>query len=481
MTAQPEDRRSTDAWSEAYDSDGEVRTLYEPLLAALDEVDIGALESDVAGWLDAAGVRFGSDRFSVCPIPRLLERDEWRALSAGLEQRARALSAFLTDAYTDREIVAAGIVPAAVIDGASGYEPELGDGRWPGTHAPLGVIGFDVVRDQTGELLVLEDNVRTPSGYSYAIAAREAVCAVLAREAPRALSVLPGLAPILEPVVGGLAATLGDAAAAVGAGDIEHGAIVVLTDGPSCAAFYEHAAAARWLDTPLVTAADLERRGEELWLRSGRHGPARPLAAVYRRTDEERLRDGNGEPTWVAELLLEPWLAGRLAIVNPFGAGVADDKLAHAYVEEMIRFYLGEEPVVRSVPTLDLGDPAMLEQVLDDLTSHVIKPRHGHGGHGVVVCEHAEPAELRRVESELREPDGGSGFIAQRTVPLSHHLTVVERELAERHIDLRPFAFATRDEVRIIPGGLTRVAGEAGSLVVNSSQDGGAKDTWVLP
>jgi uncharacterized circularly permuted ATP-grasp superfamily protein len=154
--------------------------------------------------------------------------------------------------------------------------------------------------------------------------------------------------------------------------------------------------------------------------------------------------------------------------------------LAHAYVEEMIRFYLGEEPLVRSVPTLDLGDPPTLECVLDELGAHVIKPRHGHGGRGVVVCDHAEPAELARLESVLRGPGAGAGFIAQRTVPLSRHVTVVGDELAERHIDLRPFAFATRDEVRIIPGGLTRVAWEAGSLVVNSSRDGGAKDTWVL-
>lgn len=481
MIVQRESRVWPTSWREAYHDDAAVRDLYAPLLAALDGVDMASLEADVTARLDAAKVRFGSEPFTVCPIPRLMSGEEWRRLAAGLKQRALALGAFVSDAYTDRAIVAAGLMPAAVIDDAAGYEAELGDGRWPESHTPLGVIGFDVVRDGTGELLVLEDNVRMPSGYAYATAAREAVCGALALAAPGALATAP--APILNPIVAGLAATLHDAAAAV-ASDPDD-LIVVLSDGPRGAAYYEHQQAARWLEAPLVTVADLVRRGEELWLRAGRcpGRGGRPLrvAAVYRRSDEERLRDKQGALTPVAEALLEPWLAGRLAIVNSFGAGVADDKLAHAYVEAMVRFYLGEEPLVRSVPTLDLGDAETRLQVLDDLRSHVIKPRHGHGGHGVVVGRHAEPSELQRVESELRTPESSAGLVAQRTVPLSSHVTIVDGQLAERHIDLRPFAFATRGEVRVTPGGLTRVALQDGSLVVNSSQDGGAKDTWVLP
>jgi uncharacterized circularly permuted ATP-grasp superfamily protein len=170
-----------------------------------------------------------------------------------------------------------------------------------------------------------------------------------------------------------------------------------------------------------------------------------------------------------------------LTIVNAFGTGVADDKLVHAYVEQMIRFYLAEEPLLRSVETLDLNDPVARRQVLDELHEHVVKPRHGHGGRGVVVCGHAAEADLRRVRRMLAEPDAGARYVAQRTVALSLHPTVIGGRLVDRHIDLRPFALATSDTISIAPGGLTRVARDAGSLVVNSSQSGGVKDTWVLP
>jgi carboxylate-amine ligase len=238
--------------------------------------------------------------------------------------------------------------------------------------------------------------------------------------------------------------------------------------------------AAGWLEAPLVTLDALERRGEELWLRAGHARPARRIDAVYRRTDAERLRDAHGVRTPVAELLLEPWLAGRLALVNAFGTGVADDKLVHGYVEQMIGFYLGEESLMPSVVPLDLNDATVLERVLADLRSYVIKPRHGHGGHGIVVCAHAAEADVREVEAALRATDAGAEYIAQQTVALSVHPTIVDGRLVDRHVDLRPYAFATRDEVDVVPGGLTRVAWDAGALVVNSSQDGGAKDTWVV-
>jgi uncharacterized circularly permuted ATP-grasp superfamily protein len=256
--------------------------------------------------------------------------------------------------------------------------------------------------------------------------------------------------------------------------------IVVLTEGAGASAFFEHAAAAHWLGAPLVTMEQLERRPDGLWLRAGAAGPARRIDAVYRRTDADSLRDEAGAPTAVAELLLEPWLSGQVGLVNAFGTGIADDKLAHAYVERMIEFYLKEEPLLPSVQTLDLNDPEVLEQVLGDLRAHVIKPRHGHGGHGVVVCAHATASDVRRVEASLREPDPGARFVAQPTVALSLLPTIIEGQLAQRHIDLRPFAFSTRDSVHVLPGGLTRVARAEGALVVNSSQEGGAKDTWVL-
>lgn len=469
----------TDGWSEAYEASGAPRPLYGPILRALQRVDLASLKAGAEQRMQASGATFSADPLGVCPIPRLIESSEWAALSAAVAQRARALSAFVLDAYGARAIVAAGIIPAAVIDGAEGYESEL-RGRWPAGPAALGVLGLDVVRDRDGELLALEDNTRTPSGFSYAVAARNAVAPTLFALAPALGSATPTPPPLQGRNVAALRATLRDAAAAV-AGDGAEASVVVLTDGCGSSALFEHATAARWLEAPLVTLEQLERRGDELWQRTAGACPARRIDAVYRRTDADSLRDERGQSTPVAELLMAPWLAGRLAIVNAFGTGVADDKLVHAYVEDMIGFYLGEEPLLRSVETLDLNDPVALKQVLGDLRGHVVKPRHGHGGHGVVVCAHAGDEDVQRVGAELRRPGAGAEYVAQRTVALSLHPTVVGNGLAQRHIDLRPFAFATREGVAVVPGGLTRFAWRAGALVVNSSQDGGAKDTWVLP
>ena len=474
--------RFTDGWDEAYAAPGRPRRAYGPLLRRLEGADPRALKADVTRRITAAGATFGSAPLGVCPIPRLIEGAEWEALEAGLVQRVRALSAFVEDAYGAREIVTAGILPLAAIDDSEGYEPEL-RGRWPNGAAPLGVAGLDVVRDRDGELLVLEDNLRTPSGFAYAVVTREAVAATLS--ALPTDQGMPSPMPLAPTVVAALRATLFDAAEVVrertGATRRGPPCVVVLTDGPASAAFFEHQAAARWLAAPLVTCSELERRGEELWIRGASTGEPCPIDAVYRRTDSDRLRDERGELTPAAELLLEPWLAGRLAVVNGFGTGVADDKLAHAYVERMIGFYLREEPLLRSVETLDLNDPAELERVLADIRGHVVKPRHGQGGHGVVVCAHASETDVARIEHELRQPGAGSRYVAQATLALSLLPTVVGERIEPRHIDLRPFAFATRDAISVIPGGLTRVAWNADALVVNSSQDGGAKDTWVLP
>jgi carboxylate-amine ligase len=200
------------------------------------------------------------------------------------------------------------------------------------------------------------------------------------------------------------------------------------------------------------------------------------IDVVYRRTNEDRVRDEHGALTSVAELLLEPWLAGRLGVVNAFGNGVGDDKLVHGHVEDFVRFYLDEEPLVRSVPTTPVADD--LEGVLARLESQVIKPRHSHGGHGVVIGHQAEPEELSELADELRA--AREGYIAQPTVTLSVAPTVVDGRLVPRHVDLRPFSFAGGAEVTLPPGGLSRVAFDAGEMIVNTSQNGGGKDTWVL-
>jgi len=233
--------------------------------------------------------------------------------------------------------------------------------------------------------------------------------------------------------------------------------------GPENSAWWEHRWLAELLDIPLVTPADLRTESFDV---------------IYRRTDEGRVRNENGELTWLAEALLEPVRDGRLGLVNSFGTGVGDDKLAHAYAEEMIRFYLGEEPLIRSVPTYDPGDDAVREEVLDRIDELVVKPRFGHGGRGVVVCAHASPEDRQSAAQMVRE--NPRSVVVQETITLSTHPTIVDGRLEPRHIDLRAFVYCGRGGERVLPGGLSRMALDEGALVVNSSQNGGAKDTWVL-
>jgi uncharacterized circularly permuted ATP-grasp superfamily protein len=338
-------------------------------------------------------------------------------------------------------------------------------GRLPALPA-IGVAGLDVVRDPDGRFLVLEDNLRTPSGFAYAAAAREALESEPLPEA--------SVRAFHEEAF----AALGRALRAATPEDGDPASAVVLTGGPESSAYYEHSQAAERLGIPLVTASDLEVRGGRLVRRVGRVSVV-GVDVVYRRCDEDRMHDEHGSPTVVGELLGEPWLAGRLGMVNAFGTGVADDKAIHAYVEEMIRFYLDEEPLVPSVRTLDLADEKHRREAFEQIDKLVVKPRDGQGGSGVVVCAHATREDVRRVMQEVeRDP---SAYVAQHTIALSQHPTLLaDGSMAPRHVDLRPFAFATGDGYFVPAGGLTRVALQEGSLVVNSSQNGGGKDTWVL-
>jgi uncharacterized circularly permuted ATP-grasp superfamily protein len=408
------------------------------------------------------GVTFGERSFAIDPLPRLITAAQWDKLAAGLAQRSRALNRFLLDAYGEQKAVQAGIVPTEVLHEAEGFEPDLMgrkiDHRWPAA-----VVGFDVVRDTDGEFLVLEDNVRTPSGYSYALAAREAVEETLPPGCPDRRAI--------DPLTYELLAGVMRAAAPEGVADPS---IVLLTDTPENVAYYEHTQAAARLGVPLAVPADLIAEGQRLQVRLP-GGEVRPVDVVYRRTDEDRVRDETGRLTEVAGKLLAPWLAGNIGLVNAFGNGVADDKLVHSHVEDFVRFYLGEEPLVRSVPTTEVAaDP---QAVISQLEELVVKPRHGHGGKGVVIGPHAEREDLDRLATELEK--NPERYISQPTVRLSRHPTVIDGCLEHRHVDLRAFAFAGED-VAMMPGGLSRVAFDEGALVVNSSQNGGGKDTWVV-
>jgi uncharacterized circularly permuted ATP-grasp superfamily protein len=402
----------------------------------------------------------GSRPFHVDPIPRVLEATEWGDLERGMRQRSRALNAFIADVYGDQKILRDGVVPRRVLDTAEHYEPLVQGIEAPGGHAP--VIGFDLVRGGHRQFAVLEENLRTPSGLAYGSAARRAVDATGPFEAP---SDRRDIAASFELLAGAIREASPD-----GRGDPS---AALLSDGPFNAAWFEHRELARRTRIPIVTREELDSRGGRLYAIQT-DGPPRELQVVYRRTDEDRLSDDSGRRTWIAEALLEPVRSGRLTVVNGLGAGIADDKLTHAYVHDMIRFYLDEQPELASVPTYDLGDPAVREDVLTRLDELVVKPRAAHGGTGVVIGRQASNEDRERVSRLVRaRPDG---FVAQETVPLSSHPTVCDGSLEPRHVDLRAFAI----DGGVAPGALTRVALKQGSLLVNTSQDGGGKDTWVL-
>jgi uncharacterized circularly permuted ATP-grasp superfamily protein len=431
--------------------------------------DLRKLSEAVARDTSRRGVSFesanGTQGFRIDPIPRVIDAAEWQVLSSGVAQRVKALELFVRDVYGERRIVRAGVVPGESIESAQHFEPQLsGMGEQVGSW--ITVAGLDVVRDSDGSFKVLEDNLRTPSGIAYAVATREVMDGHL--PPPAGLNVR-SLDNAFETLGEGLRAAAPPTAP-------EQPTVVLLSDGELNSAFYEHATIAAHLRIPLVSAEQLSVRRSRLFVQLP--DGERTVDVVYRRTDEDRLADDHGRPTAIAELLLEPVLKGTLACVNAFGTGVADDKLLHAYVEEMVRFYLGEEPILKSVPTYDPTQPGILEMVVERIDELVIKPRTGHGGNGVVIGPHAQKEDLDRTAAALRAAP--QRFIAQETVMLSRHPTVTDGQLELRHIDLRPFAISSIDRVQVLPGGLTRVAFERGALVVNSSQNGGSKDTWVL-
>jgi uncharacterized circularly permuted ATP-grasp superfamily protein len=456
-------RVPVDHFDEAYLPDGSPRPLYSPLLAALEERDLEGLRRQAEAEAERLGLSFGEEGgMAIDPVPRLIDGEEWEALERGLRQRARALNAFVLDAYGDRRIVSAGVVPGHVLETTAGYEPAM-RGLLDPAVPPAAVIGFDLVRDPSGAFLVLEDNLRMPSGASYAGAMRELSRPLIdSLDAPRPLE--------------GYAQKLAQALGSRGDRDEEPTA-AILSAGPGSGAWFEHEDLSRRTGVPIAVLDELETVDGRLHhsIEEGR----RPLDVVYRRLDEERLTDAGGDPTPVGEALLPALKAGTLRCANAFGTAVADDKLAHVYVERMVDFYLGERPMLRSVPGFDLCDEDVRREVLPRLEELVVKPRDGFGGHGVTLMPRvAREVRERTREAVEREP---GRFVAQEILPLSTHPTVCDGGLRPRHVDLRPFVVVGPDqEPEVMSGGLTRFAPGDGDMVVNSSRGGGCKDTWVM-
>ena len=430
------------------------RGAHEEASPDLGGVDLADLQARVGKALEERDVTFGGERFTIDPVPRAIPADEWATLERGLEQRVRALSLFVADVYGPRRIVEAGVIPERVIESADHYEPAMRGAPLP-AGGPIVVAGLDIVRNQSGRFMVLEDNVRTPSGLAYAVAAREAVDACLPQ--PQGRRDLSGAFDLLG-------------AALRAASDRPDPNVVLLSDGPDNSAWFEHRTIAEKLGIPLVGIFDLERRADGLY--ANVRDAWQRVDVLYRRTDNDRLE----EP--IGRALRDTCVDGSAAVVNSFGAGVADDKLTHVYVEAMIRFYLGEEPLIESVKSYDLADDHIRSVVLERLDEVVVKPRSASGGEGILIGPLASDDDRRRWAAAVCEDP--QSWVAQEPIRLSCHPTLVDGRLEARHVDLRAFVFLAGDEASVLPGGLTRVALERGSLIVNSSQGGGAKDTWVL-
>ncbi|SFO74074.1 Uncharacterized conserved protein, circularly permuted ATPgrasp superfamily [Geodermatophilus dictyosporus] len=443
---------------EALLPDGGDRPHAAAALAAVRAYGPGALAADVARAVAGLGMEHGpageAHLFTVDPVPRVLERAEWAEVAAGLTQRLRALEAFVADAHGPRESVRAGVVPAEVVDTNRYLAPGL-----PTPRRWIGMAGPDLVRGADGRLVVLEDNVRTPSLLAFALAARDLV-------APR-LGVEPGPVPVRAAARDAMVRMLAAAT------DLPDPVVAVLGDGPRSSVPWEIDRFGEMVGAPVVLPSQLTARGEDLLLPDGRR-----VDLLWRRTSEERLTGDDGRPNELGEVLLPALRAGTVTVVNAFGTGVADDKRTFPYVEDLVRFFLDEEPRLRSQPAYDLGDPAQCRAALDRLPELVLKPRSGSGGWGVLIGPRADAAQLERARAAVLAAPGE--WIAQEPVALSTHPTVVGGALVPRHVDYRPYAFCTGDGTTVLPGGLTRVSLTEGELVVNASQGGGAKDTWVV-
>jgi len=400
-------------------------------------------------------------------IPRIITGREWAQVSRGLQQRSRALNCFIHDVYNQQRILADGIVPADIVLDSPNFKAPC-VGMSPRYGAWAHICGSDLVRDQRGRFFVLEDNLRVPSGVSYMVENREITKRVLP-ELFENYSILP---------VDDYPLKLYETLAQLSPRQRRRPTVVVLTPGIYNSAYFEHAFLAQGMGAELVEGTDLFVDSDDCVYMRTVDGPAR-VDVVYRRIDEEFMDPEAFRADSVLGVpgLMRAWKQGNVAIANAPGAGVADDKVIYAYVPDMIRYYLGEKPLVNSVPTYLCMREKDRDYVLANLPKLVVKPANESGGYGIMVGPHSSKTTHREF-ARLIEKDPRN-YIAQPTLSLSTAPTYVDGQIEPRHLDLRPFILQGRD-CWVTPGGLTRVAMKKGSLVVNSSQGGGSKDTWVV-
>ena len=469
------------AYDEMYASDGDVRENYrgyaEWLRASSPEV-IARKRSEAEVAFHRVGITFavygedtGQERLIPFDIvPRIIPAHEWQRMADGLRQRVRALNAFLHDIYHDQEILKAGRIPAEQILKNSQFRHEMVGIAVP-EQIYAHIAGIDLVRADNGQqgadYYVLEDNLRTPSGVSYMLEGRKMMMRLFpelfARQAVAPVDHYPDL--------------LLNNLRSVAPRGVDNPTVVVLTPGQYNSAYFEHAFLAQQMRIELVDGNDMFVRSDTVFMRTTQG--SRRVDVIYRRIDDDFLdpRAFNKDSLLGVPGLFSAYRAGNVTLANAVGTGIADDKAIYVHVPEMIRFYCGEEPILSNVPTWELSKAEDLAYVLEHLPELVVKEVHGSGGYGMLVGPTATKAAISAFRDKIIAAP--SGYIAQPTLALSTCPTYVESGVAPRHIDLRPYVLSGR-EITMVPGGLTRVALKEGSLVVNSSQGGGTKDTWVL-
>ncbi len=401
-------------------------------------------------------------------IPRIIANREWTKLSKGIEQRVRGVNAFLHDIYHRQEILRAGVVPIELIAKNAAFLPQMMGVTPPGnvyTH----IVGTDIVRTGEDDFFVLEDNARTPSGVSYMLENRETMLQMF----PELFSQIK-----VQPVSDYPKNLRRSLAACAPAGCNGKPTVAILTPGIHNSAYFEHSFLADQMGVELVEGHDLRVVDGHIAMRTTEG--YKTIDVLYRRVDDDYLDPLNFRPDSMLGVpgIMDVYRAGNITIANAPGTGIADDKAIYSYMPDIIEFYTGEKAILKNVQTFRCSEPDALKYVLDNLADLVVKEVHGSGGYGMLVGPAASKKELAAFAAKLRKSPGN--YIAQPTLSLSTVPIFTKKGLAPRHVDLRPFALVSPDGMNITPGGLTRVALKAGSLVVNSSQGGGTKDTWVL-
>jgi len=466
------------AFYEMLDRNGGVRDCYAPVQHWVEQTGIGGLNrrlEEAEAIFRRIGITFavygeGGDPERLIPfdlLPRIFTALEWRMLDLGIRQRARALNAFLYDVYHRGEIIRAGIMPADIVYRNSAYKPEMAGFTPPG-RVYSHIVGVDIVRTGPDKFQVLEDNCRTPSGVSYMLENRE----IMTRMFPDLFA--QGLVAPVDHYPDELLSTLKEVAPAACKDDP---VVVVLTPGPLNSAYYEHSFLADLMGVELVEPADLYVDEGLVYMKTT-YGPRR-VDVIYRRIDDDYIDPLVFRPDSLLGIpgIFDAYRRGGVTLCSAPGAGVADDKAIYTYVPDMIRFYLGEAAILENIPTWNCARPDECAHVLDNLDELVAKEVHGSGGYGMLIGPRSTKEEVADYAARIRA--NPAEFIAQPTLDLSTAPTLGQSNIVQRHVDFRPYCLVGT-QIRLVPGGLTRVALTEGSLVVNSSQGGGVKDTWVL-